>query len=207
MHDHQAEDLRRSHIKRIVVIGPSGAGKSMLSRQLGEILDLPVIHLDAEHWRPGWEEPPMPWWIQRTRELAQRGRWIIDGNFGNTMSERLSYADAVIFLDFSRWRCLWQVIKRVITHRGRTRPDMGPDCPERWDWEFIEYVFNYNDDHRPNVLRRLAALDTRSKHVVVLRNRREVEAFVAELQASRTESLAPGVDDRKKRVMNSVFSS
>ncbi|WP_343388145.1 hypothetical protein [Candidatus Amarobacter glycogenicus] len=44
-------------MKRVLIIGSGGAGKSTLARHLGEISGLPVIHLDAEHWRPGWIEP------------------------------------------------------------------------------------------------------------------------------------------------------
>ena len=43
-------------MERILVIGCPGAGKSTLSRQLGEKLGLPVIHLDRLFWKPGWVE-------------------------------------------------------------------------------------------------------------------------------------------------------
>lgn len=32
---------------KIIVIGSSGAGKSTFSRQIGELLRLPVYHLDS----------------------------------------------------------------------------------------------------------------------------------------------------------------
>ena len=41
-------------MERIVIIGCGGAGKSTLARQLGEKLDIPVVHLDKLFWRPGW---------------------------------------------------------------------------------------------------------------------------------------------------------
>ena len=45
-------------MQRIVIIGSGGAGKSTLAQQLGARLDLPVIHLDALYWQPGWVETP-----------------------------------------------------------------------------------------------------------------------------------------------------
>ena len=42
-------------MKRIMIIGCGGAGKSTLARQLGEKLNLPVVHLDKLFWLPGWE--------------------------------------------------------------------------------------------------------------------------------------------------------
>jgi adenylate kinase family enzyme len=52
-------------MKRVLVIGSGGAGKSTFSRRLGERTGLEVIHLDVEHWRPGWVEPPKEEWPSR----------------------------------------------------------------------------------------------------------------------------------------------
>lgn len=49
------------------MLGPCGAGKSILATQLGKRLDLPVIHLDSEYWRPGWIEP------RRAARIAESG--------------------------------------------------------------------------------------------------------------------------------------
>lgn len=43
---------------KIMIIGSSGSGKSTFSRELGEFLKLPVYHLDAFFWRPGWVQTP-----------------------------------------------------------------------------------------------------------------------------------------------------
>jgi len=39
-----------------LVLGAGGAGKSRLSREMAEILDLPIIHLDTHYWKPEWVE-------------------------------------------------------------------------------------------------------------------------------------------------------
>lgn len=93
-------------MERVAIIGPGGAGKSTLARQLGAITGVPVIHLDREHWKPGWVETPAAEWEERVRELAAAERWIIDGNYGGTLDVRLDRADTVVFLDFGRFRCL-----------------------------------------------------------------------------------------------------
>jgi adenylate kinase family enzyme len=33
-------------VRQVAILGPPGAGKSWLARELAEILDLPVVHLD-----------------------------------------------------------------------------------------------------------------------------------------------------------------
>lgn len=58
-------------MERILVLGPCGAGKSTLAAQLGKRLDLPVIHLDSEYWRPGWVEP------HRAAMIAESGFPVI----------------------------------------------------------------------------------------------------------------------------------
>ena len=142
-------------MKRIAIIGPGGAGKSTLARQIGGRLGLPVIHLDAHYWGAGWIEPPKDVWEQRVRGLAGGETWIMDGNYGGTMELRLAAADTIIFLDLPPLLCLWRVGARRLRYRGRTRPDMGPGCPERLTWVFLKYVWNYRRDRRPGILGRM----------------------------------------------------
>ena len=87
---------------RIVVVGPGGAGKSVLARKMGERLGLPVIHLDALYWRPGWVQTPKDEWKAKVRELLSGERWIIDGNYGGTAGLRMAAADTIVLLDFPR---------------------------------------------------------------------------------------------------------
>ena len=86
-------------MRRILVIGNGGAGKSTLSRTVGQMLSLPVVHLDRLWWLPGW--------VNRTaeefdallsKELAKPA-WIMDGNYRRTFSWRLRYADFCAVLD------------------------------------------------------------------------------------------------------------
>ena len=67
---------------KIAIIGSGGSGKSVLARQLGDVLNIEVIHLDAVHWRPGWVEPPDDEWRETVESLVTGESWIIDGNYG-----------------------------------------------------------------------------------------------------------------------------
>jgi len=40
-------------MRRVAIVGSAGAGKSALARQLGAILGVEVVHLDALFWKPG----------------------------------------------------------------------------------------------------------------------------------------------------------
>jgi adenylate kinase family enzyme len=168
-------------VKRILIIGSGGAGKSTFARQLGEILALPVIHLDQLYWKAGWEKPTKEAWAATVDELVARPEWIMDGNFGGTLPQRLKRADAVILLDIPRWICLWRVLKRFVKYRGRHRPDMTPGCHERFDWEFIRWIWNYPRKSKPAKLALLSATSP-DQRVVILLSTREARRFLEETQ-------------------------
>lgn len=86
--------------KRILIVGCSGAGKSTLSVKLSDMLDLPVVHLDALFWNEGWMPTPKTEFREKLQQALEEPEWIIDGNFNSTMEMRATYADLVIFLDF-----------------------------------------------------------------------------------------------------------
>jgi adenylate kinase family enzyme len=169
-------------MRRIAIIGSGGAGKSTLARRLGEITGLPVIHLDREFWRPGWTETPKPEWRSRVEELVEGDGWIIDGNFGGTMEIRLAAADTVVFLDFPRVLCTFRAIKRAVTYRNRTRPDMGPGCNEKFDLEFLRWVWQFPGKTVPAIEARLAKLGTHVK-LIRLCSPKEVESFLGEVKS------------------------
>lgn len=176
--------------KRIAVVGCGGAGKSTFSKCLGEALGLPVIHLDSFFWRPGWEETHSEEWGRVVSELVRREAWIMDGNYGGTMDKRLAASDAAVFLDMPRILCLRRVVERRLRYARKSRPDMAAGCPERLDWKFLKYVWNYPKTRRPGILRKLENLPE-DKEAVVLRSAGEVREFLRRMAEARD----PGVPD------------
>lgn len=174
-------------MKRVLIIGPSGAGKSTLARRLGETLGLEVIHLDAEFWRPGWVETPAEEWKRRVQELIRGERWAMDGNFSGTLPERLEAADTVIYLDFPRWRCFAGVLRRWRKHCGQTRPDMAPGCPEKIDFAFLKWIWNYPRRSRPKTLRLLEEYRDR-KTVIILRGPKSVADFERDILSNANQA-------------------
>ena len=164
-------------MKRILVIGSGGSGKTTVARQLAERLRLPLIHLDAHFWHPGWIETPNAEWDEQIRRFIAEPSWVIEGNYGRTLDVRLAACDTVVFLDMPRHVCIWRIIKRRFRYWGTSRPDVAPGCPERLGWDFIVWVWTYRKRRRPEVLDRLGRLST--ARVVVLSGRDEVEAFLA----------------------------
>jgi adenylate kinase family enzyme len=168
-------------MRRVLVIGCGGSGKSTLARELGERTGLPVVHLDAHYWRPGWVQTPTEEWRVAVDAMLAGDAWIMDGNYSGTLDARLARCDTVVFLDLPRRVCLGGVIGRWWRFRGTTRPDLNDGCPEQMSWEFLRWVWNYPARSRPKVLEKLAALDG-SKRVVVLRSRSAIAEFLYALR-------------------------
>jgi adenylate kinase family enzyme len=168
-------------MERVLVLGGCGAGKSVFARHMGVLLDLPVVHLDAEYFKPGWVEPDPSEWQAHLTKLVAAPRWIIDGSHIGTLPMRLPHADTVVVLDLSTWRCIWRVLLRIARGYGHVRPDSAVGCPERFDPEFIAYTATFRRRQRPRVF---AALATFSGRIIVLKDPREVRAFLREVAAS-----------------------
>lgn len=165
-------------MQRVLVIGCGGAGKSTLSRRLGQLLGIPVVHLDSLYWKPGWVESDKTEWADCVQRVARGDSWIMDGNYSGTLAARLDACDTVIFLDMPRLTCLWRVAKRVIRYRGSARPEMPVGCPERFDLTFLAWIWNYPNGSKRRVLALLDAHRSVRK-VVHLRSQRDVERFLA----------------------------
>lgn len=167
-------------MERILIIGCGGAGKSTLARQLGEKLDLPVVHLDKLFWKPGWVESAPEEIDGKIMAELEKPQWIMDGNYNRTLPLRVKYCDTILYLDFSRMACLLGVLKRILTTYGTVRPDMGEGCPERIDLEFLQWVWNYNKNKREKNYRLLN--EAEGVETIVLKNRRMVKRFLKNLE-------------------------
>ncbi|MGB3478453.1 MAG: DNA topology modulation protein [bacterium] len=176
----------RSDWKKVMIIGCGGAGKTTLAYDIGKILGLDVTHLDLLFWKPGWIETNKLKWKQIIEEISSKKQWIIDGNYGGTIDIRLSAADTIIFLDMSRFSCLWRVLKRRILFNGRTRPDLTEGCPERLSWRFIKWIWTFPKFKRPRLLEKLDACKNK-KNVIFLRSNKKIKSFLKNLQQSFKE--------------------
>lgn len=132
-------------MKKILIFGRSGSGKSTLGSLLGKKFGLPVFHIDKLFWLPGWvERIKTEVAVDVEKILATSDSWVIDGNYKKVALEsRISAADLIIILDFNPFICTFRVLKRRLIHRNKTRPDMGEGCNEKFDLEFLRYIWNY----------------------------------------------------------------
>ena len=164
-------------MQRVLIIGSSGAGKSTLAAALAKKTGLPLIHLDAEYWNPGWVPTPDEAWHAKVKELAARDSWIMEGNYSGTFSVRIPRADTIILTTRPRWLCLLRAILRSIRYYGHTRPDMSEGCPERFDLDFYKWVWNFPIRTKARVDHAMATISAHALHIIIASDR-EADAFL-----------------------------
>ncbi len=165
--------------RRVLVIGNGGAGKSTFSAALGARTGLPVTHLDALHWRPGWTPPPAPDWLRTLERVVAADAWILDGNYRGTMTLRAARADALVLLDPPTRTCLWRIVRRRFSGRGT--PDLASGCEEQLEPRYVRYVANYRRTHLPDALAACEAARTCGKTVLRIRGRVDVDRIAVAL--------------------------
>ena len=141
--------------------------------------NVPVYHLDALYWQPGWIPSSKDYFDKELIKNLSKDEWIVDGDYGRTLDLRLKHADTIIYLDMPRYLSLYRVLKRRIKYHGKTRPDMNTGCPERLDRNFINWVWNYKKNQRPAILLKLGKLKE-GKTVIILKNKLEIKRFTKE---------------------------
>lgn len=166
--------------RRIAIIGCSGAGKSTLARALGERLRLPVIHMDSLFWKPGWTESDHDEFRAKVEAAANTDAWVMDGGYITQSTRRFERADLIVWIELPIWLCLMRAFRRSLLNFGRTRADLAPGCPERFDLAFYDYIWNWDRRTRPRMDKALAEFAPATP-VIRLRSDRAMRAFVSAL--------------------------
>lgn len=173
---------------KIAIIGYSGSGKSSLARQLGQLYDLPVTHLDQLHFLPNWQERETSAFQTLINNLVAQDDWLIEGNYRKAgYQERIEQADIIIMLLFPAYRAYFRVLKRYLKYRGKTRPDMADACPEKLDWAFTKWIWFGGRSKRHKENYKQIAKNYQNK-VVILTNQKEIDNYLKKVEQKLRQS-------------------
>lgn len=168
-------------MEKIIVMGVSaGVGKSTFAAKLGKKLSLPVYHLDAYYWKPGWIEAEPEKFREAQERIVKTDKWIIDGNYTATADVRLAEADTMIYLELPLGTCLYRVLKRWLANIGRTRPDLGEGCPEKMDWPFLKFIITTYSARKVKMRERMRMFQNArpGNTVILLSSKKQIEGFL-----------------------------
>ena len=158
-------------MKKIIVIGCPGSGKSTFSRALSAKSGIPLFHLDMMYWNGDKTTVSKELFLDRLEKVLRLDGWIVDGNYASTMEMRLAACDTVFFLDYPEEVCLDGVRRR----RGKPRDDM-PWIENEEDAEFMDYIRNFNEQRRPQIIALLEKF--KDKNIVIFTSRVEADAYL-----------------------------
>ena len=156
------------------MLGMGGAGKSVLARRLGAAWELPVVHLDAVFWGPGWRATPPEVWRGVVSGLAAGDRWVIEGGYPEVLDLLLPRAELAVLLDLPRRVTIPRLVLRPLRRRDRDRGDLPRGLRHVLDRENLGWAWHWPQRDRPAVL---AALEGFSGEAVALRSRRAVRRW------------------------------
>lgn len=154
------EDTKK--IMRISIIGGSGSGKSTLAKNLSEKLNLPVIHIDGINYAPNWIQKDKNERDKLLLKITKTEKWIMDGTYTSTLSERLFRSNLIIFLDYSTVKLLYGVILRNIKLRGNERKEIK-GCRDKLSLDFFRFVLTWRKQKRKKVLEKIKLYNDKTK--------------------------------------------
>lgn len=166
-------------MKRILIIGNAGSGKTTFALKLAQKTGIPLVHLDKIYWSGDWEHIEKNEFDNILQKELEKPEWIIDGNFNRTLPHRLKYCDTVFYFDVPIITCIWGVTKRILKSYGKTRSDMGGNCPEYFDKQKLTLyrnVIQFKKQHSKKYNHMLNS--TEGIKVIRLKNRHQAKLFL-----------------------------
>lgn len=185
--------VERSVGRRIHVIGNNGAGKTVLGARLAELMEAPLVQLDALNWDPGWvpvstSDPNR--FRQRLLTATRGDTWVAEGRHEVVCQEVFwDRLEMVVWLDLPMPQLLYRVLARAWRRSRRHELLWGSNYESFWrqfllwrrERSLLWRVVAQHRAKRRDALRWMA--DPRWQHVrfVRLRSAREVRAFTLEV--------------------------
>lgn len=160
---------------RISIIGGSGTGKSTLCEILSNSLNLPAIHLDAINYNSNWEQVNKNKRDSIINSKSEQDKWIIDGNYMETLKNRLLKSDLIIWLDYSTFTQLKGIFKRFFKTYNKERPEI-PGCKDHLTFKFIKYVATFNKKKRPLIINILKEIP--ENKLLVFKNQKDLNIWI-----------------------------
>lgn len=163
-----------NNANKISIIGGAGTGKTTLADNLGKVLNLPVCHIDGIHHLENWKIRDKQQRDKIILEKIEEDKWIIDGTYRSTLSQRLKKSDLIIYLDYSSIAQIKGVLGRFIKHHGKEKKEI-PGCKEQMTFEFFFWVLKWRKEKRKEILEKIDEID--SNKVLIFKNRKKLNKW------------------------------
>ena len=162
---------------KIAVVGIPGSGKSTVSRRIAKKTGLPLFHMDTLFWKSGWTLAPEAEYVAKQKEIIRTNeRWIIEGYVDRPLSDSVTNADLIVYLDYPGWLCASRYAKRFFQYRNITRPELPEDCYDRFHFNRFWMILWHRER---DVLEDALTLVKDQSKIVRLKSPRELEEYLS----------------------------
>ncbi len=166
---------------KIVIVGVSASGKSTFARELSERTGLPVTHMDAIMWRPGWNYVGDDATVHELDRASSGESWIIEGYISKGARQFVfDRADTIIYLDYPPHVAAWRYVIRWYRHRHTPRPELN-GSPETFSFSFLKLVWTKGETRSLNAV---LAEPVYQKKILRFTSPRATREFLADTQKS-----------------------
>lgn len=170
--------MNHTHPKKFALIGLPGSGKSTFASKLGNILNIPVHHLDRHMFEPGGKKKDKQEFIEIQKALLAEKAWVVEGCSFSTFEMRFAAADVLIYFHFSRLVCFWRLFKRLFNYKK----DFGG--LRAITWEILKYTWNFDKEKRERIE------ELRKKYpqtlFLLFKNQKEADLFLSHLNSAKS---------------------
>ena len=133
-------------MKQIIIIGCPGSGKTLFAKQLSEILQIELFHMDNIYWKKDKTHISREELVCTVDEIMSQSEWILDGNYISTIEQRIKGADTIFLFDYTTKDCLEGVKSRI----GVKRDDI-PWIGTKLDPDFEKWIVDFRKDTLPEI--------------------------------------------------------
>lgn len=174
--------------KKIIIIGSPGSGKTYCSKKISEITNIPVYHLDDFYWDKNWIEKEHSEWMKIQRELLSCNKYIIDGNYLNSLEMRINKSDLIIYMDKKMIVCLKGFIKRTIKNFLGIDIDLPQNIKNQDKYrvtdsgvlKFCIYIIKFHLQQK-NKVEDILLKYKGHKKIIILKNKKDISKLYEEL--------------------------
>lgn len=170
---------------KIMVIGAKSAGKSTFSNKLSKKLNIPVVHIDEIVNNVGRDNN------KEAEDLIHREadnpNWILDGNsFTRDRSYRIEKADYIILFRISPFKSFFSHILRWLEEKiSKDKQRFGRSEGLHLGFAY-DFAFNRWPKREKEIL---ADVKTFNKHLTIIKNFNEANAFIEKVKISSSGEL------------------
>lgn len=162
-------------INKIAIFGSDGSGKTRLTKILQQELRIPKCHLDSINYKENLQKEDPSLRDKKILTLTEKERWILDGNYIETLEKRIQTSDLNIFLDFPIHIMVLGLLERQIKGNGNQREDI-PGCIEKIDFKYIIDKVKEWKELKAKIYEIIYR--NKDKNVVILKSRDAVNKYI-----------------------------